>query len=101
VVLDIGLSSRGQRPDESQILNRHLYQRSKYEDEDKPAIIILFLTFQHVLEAHEKEQAYSELSDGIDVKKCLWDEMDPLGKRDKEDLREEVKHLKRCWVQNS
>jgi hypothetical protein len=45
--------------------------------------------------AYKKEQAYSELSDGIDVKKCLQDKMDPLEKRNKEDLREEVKHLKR------
>jgi hypothetical protein len=56
------------------ILHRHLYRTSSAEDEDKPAITIPFSTLLQVIETHEKQQVYLDISHGI--KKRRYDKED-------------------------
>ena len=80
------------------ILNRHLYCTSKTKDQDKPAITIPFSTIQHVINTHEKQQSYQDIS--CDIKKHAHDEGDFYDKN-KEDVTGEIEHLKRPHIKDN
>ena len=61
-------------------------------------ITILFSTIRHVIDAHEKQQSYLDIS--CDIKKCPHDEGDFYDKN-KEDVAGEIKHLKRPCVEDT
>ena len=47
------------------ILIKHLYCTSKARDQDKPVITILFSAIQCIIDAHEKQHSYLEISHDI------------------------------------
>ena len=83
---------------ELKILNRNLYRTSKTEDQDKPAITIPFSMIRHVINTHEKQQSYQDISH--DIKKCAHDEGDFYNKN-KEDVAGEIECLKRPRIEEN
>jgi hypothetical protein len=85
-------------PTKLNILNKHLYRTSKAKDQDKPAITIPFSTIHRVIDAHEKQQSYLDISRVI--KKRPHDEGDFYDKN-KEDVAGEIERLKRPRIEDT
>jgi hypothetical protein len=74
------------------ILHKHLYRTSKAEDEDKPAITIPFSMLREVINAHEEQQSFIDISRNIT--KRSRDEEDSDDDSNVEDLLEDILCLK-------
>ena len=65
------------------------------EGQEKPTIMIPFSTICHVINTHKKQHSYLDIS--YDIKKCPYEEGD-LYDKNKEDITEEIEHLKKHCV---
>jgi hypothetical protein len=79
------------------ILHKHLYRTSKPEDQDKPAITIPFTTFRRVINSHQKQQKYLDIS--RDIKKRPYEERNSDDEREMEDLAREIGRLKKHRIE--
>ena len=77
------------------ILNRHLYRTSAEADEDKPIITIPFSTIQDVINTHERQCSYLDITH--DIKKRHHEEED---EKNKDKVAGEIMRLKKCRVKD-
>ena len=79
-------------------MNKHLYCTSEPKDQDQLAIVIPFSAIQCVIDVHEEQQSYLEIS--CDMKKHPCEEEDFYNKN-QEEVAWEIKRLKRPCLEDT
>lgn len=77
------------------ILNKHLYRTSAEADEDKPVITIPFSTIRDVINAHERQRSYLDITH--DIKKRHLEEED---EKNNDEVAGEIMRLKKRRVKD-